>query len=137
MPTATDGTPARAAAAKASGGMSPITTSAPLAPQEVRFPGHAPIECRMEACRLAGGLLFVEPQAVDLHDAGVRFERLHIDRRGMGIADRREEPPRRGGPNDDARVRLPCQQCSNELDRARRVAEAVAGDVEENLHCRL
>ena len=78
----------------------------------------------MEPCRLPRGLLLVEAQAVDLDHARVGLERLHVHRR---VGDRREQPARHRGPDDDARVGPPGAEHADQLDVPGGVPEAVAG----------
>ena len=73
-------------------------------------------------------LLFVEPQAVDLDHPGVHFTRLKLD---MGHVQRKE-PWLGPGSNHDARIRPEREERLDHFDVARRVAETMAGDVEDD-----
>jgi hypothetical protein len=73
----------------------------------------------------SGGL--VEPQTVDLHDAGVDRTIVEDDRRRKSAI---EEVPRDGGPQDDADMWPAPREGVDDFDLPRRVAEAVAADVE-------
>src|SRR5262249_40663810 len=89
------------------------------------------IELRVKGRCRARGLLFVEPQAVDLNDAGVDDGELQIDlRRSRRLVD----PPRRRGAHVDPAVGSERAERAHHLDRADRVPEAVAGDVVNDAH---
>ena len=67
-------------------------------------------------------------QAVDLYDAGIHFQSRQLDTR----LDRTLDQPRRHRrTNDDAEVSASSHERVNNLDRARCVAEAVAGNIED------
>ena len=61
----------------------------------------APLETGEETCGVPYGLLFIEAEAVGLHHAGIRFERLNFHSR---LRDRREHPSRHRRSYDDADV---------------------------------
>ncbi len=92
---------------------------------------RASIERRVEPCRATRRLVLVDVQAVDLHDAGVRFDRPHLDVRRRR---RSKQPERHGRADDEPRVRPPRGQLCQQLDAARGVAEAMAGNIEDDRH---
>src|SRR5439155_13685622 len=100
----------------------------PKNPQPPCFARRAVIEIGVEAARGARRQLFVEPQAVDLNDAGIDFARLQLRLRHV----QREQPWLGTGPDDDACVRPARQDRVNHFDVARRVAEAVTRDIEDD-----
>ena len=83
----------------------------------------------VERLRLLNRRARVEPQAVDLHDAGITRagDEPHRDTRGAV-----EQPVRRRRANDDREVGTGCTQRIDDFDLAGRVAEAVTGNVEDD-----
>ncbi len=118
-----------AAAANASGGTSATTSRAPRCPEVAGLGGDSPIEVAVERHRAPRRFLDVEPQAVELHHARVRVARLHLHARPT---DPIEDPRRDARSHLDAHVGPLAEHFLDELDITRRVAEAVAGDVEDD-----
>ena len=100
-------------------------------PEVRRLGGDPAIEVAIERGRAPRRFLDVEPQAIELHDAGIRLARLHVDARS---ADAVEDPGGHARAHVDPDVALLAEDLVDELDIARRVAEAVAGDVEGDRH---
>ena len=126
---AIDGIPAACAAANASGGTSPTTSDGRIERSTSRSAATRASKSRVERRGPPHGLGLVEPEAVDLDDAGVALGRLEIDGRAEGQV---EDPPLRAGSDHDRDVRAAVPEGVDDLDLARRVAEAVAGDVPDD-----
>ena len=88
-------------------------------------------EAMVERRRAPGAGGFVEPQTVDLLQTGVRLARLQVDGPADGAFDK---PLRDAAPDDDPDVGRLLLDMADDLELARRVAEAVAGDVEDDYH---
>ena len=76
----------------------------------------------MEARRLPGGFLLVDLQAVDLHQARIGLERLHID---LCTGNRPKQPFWRGRAHDNARVSAKRTHGANQFNVPRGVTESM------------
>ena len=117
------------AAANASGGMSPTTRRAPSDRSHAASASARSSKRAMKRGRAATVRGLVEAEAVDLDDAGVALERVEVDRpRERQV----EQPLRRRRADGDRHVRRHAPERVEHLDVAGGMAEAVAGDVEDD-----
>ena len=99
--------------------------------QDLRLAVGARIEVRVEFARLPNRGLHVDRQAVDLHHPGVGVAGLQFESPANRLL---EKPLRHAAADHDPRIRPCAQDFVDDFGIARRVAETVAGNVEDEEH---
>ena len=102
--------------------------------QRARLAGRARHQVAVERRGAADAVGLVERQPVHLHDAGVAFEGAV---RHLALDREVEEPARRRRADADPHFGTFGQDGVDDLDRARRVPESVAGNIKDDRLCQI
>ena len=100
--------------------------------QHPRLTGGARHQIAVKRRGAADRVRLIERQRVDLHDAGVAFQRAVSD---LALDAQVEQPPRRRGADADAGFRALGKDGVDDLDGARGVSEAVTGNIKDDRWC--
>ena len=100
--------------------------------QRAGLAGRSRHHVAVKRLRAANGIGLVERERIDLHDAGVAFERAEGD---LPLDGEIEEPAWSRGADTDSCFRPLGQDRVDDLDRARGVTESVTGNVEDDRLC--